>query len=46
MNLTEKQIKKRIEKEKSIVIVGHRNPDGDSISSSLGLATFLKEKYP
>lgn len=46
MNLTEKQIKKRIEKEKSIVIVGHRNPDGDSISSSLGLAIFLKEKYP
>ncbi len=29
---------------KHIVVVGHKNPDGDAIGSCLGLANFLKQK--
>ena len=29
---------------KKIVVVGHKNPDGDAVGSSLGLCNFLKQK--
>jgi len=29
---------------KNIVVVGHKNPDGDAIGSCLGLANFLRQK--
>ncbi|MEA1896700.1 MAG: bifunctional oligoribonuclease/PAP phosphatase NrnA [Bacteroidota bacterium] len=40
----EKQLQSLIEKAKSIVILSHKNPDGDAIGSSLGLYHFLKMK--
>lgn len=30
---------------REIVIVSHRNPDGDAIGSSLGLASYLRKKF-
>ena len=30
---------------REIVIVSHRNPDGDAIGASLGLASFLRKKF-
>ncbi|RMA58603.1 DHH family phosphoesterase [Ulvibacter antarcticus] len=39
---TTSTIKKLLETSKKIVIVGHRNPDGDALGSSLGLYFFLK----
>jgi len=37
-------ITKLLESPKRIVIVGHKNPDGDAIGASLGLYHFLKER--
>ena len=34
-----------LEGKKSIVILGHVNPDGDCIGSCLGLYNYLKENY-
>lgn len=45
MNI-EKEMIKKIEENDSIVIVAHKNPDGDSVSSSYGLRNFLKLEYP
>ena len=36
-------LKSELQTPKKIVIVSHRNPDGDAIGSSLGLLHFLKE---
>ena len=36
-------INELLESPKKIVIVGHKNPDGDAIGSSLGLYFFLKQ---
>ncbi len=38
------EIKQLLETPKSIVIVPHKNPDGDAIGSSLGLYHYLKSK--
>lgn len=45
MNI-DKQLINKIEENESIIICGHLNPDGDSISSSFGLRNFLRLKYP
>lgn len=37
------QVKEALSSAKSIVIVAHKSPDGDSIGSSLGLYHFLKK---
>lgn len=37
------QVKELLNNSKSIVIVAHKSPDGDSIGSSLGLYHFLKK---
>lgn len=37
-------IYKLLEGSKNIVVVGHKNPDGDAIGSCLGLANFLRQK--
>ena len=29
---------------KNIIVIGHKNPDGDAIGSCLGLANFLRQK--
>jgi phosphoesterase RecJ-like protein len=39
------ELKNWLEIPREIVIVSHRNPDGDAIGSSLGLAAFLKKKF-
>lgn len=45
MNSTEiKDIKSLLETPKKIVIVPHKNPDGDAIGSTLALCNFLKLK--
>jgi phosphoesterase RecJ-like protein len=36
-------VKKLLNGRKNIVIVGHKNPDGDAVGSCLGLYFFLKE---
>ena len=33
-----------LEKPKSIVVIGHRNPDGDAMGSTLALAQYLNKK--
>ncbi|MDI4567574.1 MAG: hypothetical protein E7Y34_00600 [Mycoplasma sp.] len=40
------QIKNLIEKNEKIALFSHIRPDGDSLSSSYGLALSLKNKYP
>lgn len=42
MELYSEELKKLLEAPKDIVIVSHRNPDGDAIGSSLGLKLLLK----
>ncbi len=42
----ENELIKKIEENDSIVIIAHKNPDGDSISSSYGLRNFLRLQYP
>ena len=37
-------LKRFLEKPKNIVIVGHRNPDGDAMGSSLALKYYLDKK--
>lgn len=39
---TTKAIKKLLDSPKKIVVVGHKNPDGDAVGSCLGLYFFLK----
>ena len=36
-------LKQALANTSNIVIVGHKNPDGDAIGSCLGLANFLKQ---
>ena len=40
---TTKTVKNLLNTPKKIVIIGHKNPDGDAIGSCLGLYFFLKE---
>ncbi|SHI98332.1 phosphoesterase RecJ domain-containing protein [Mesonia phycicola] len=45
MNSTEiKELKSLLNSPKKIVIVPHKNPDGDAIGSTVGLCNFLKNK--
>jgi phosphoesterase RecJ-like protein len=37
-------LKKLLNSSKKIVVVGHKNPDGDAIGSCLALANYLKQK--
>lgn len=37
-------VKKLLENKRRIVIVGHKNPDGDAIGSCLGLSFFLRNR--
>lgn len=37
-------IKKLIHDPKNIVVIGHKNPDGDAIGSTLGLSNYLRQK--
>ncbi|MCK5401674.1 MAG: bifunctional oligoribonuclease/PAP phosphatase NrnA [Flavobacteriaceae bacterium] len=43
-NIDITEIKQLLTKPKRIVIVTHKNPDGDAIGSSLGLSHYLKSK--
>ena len=36
----------KIEEHDSIVIFGHRNPDGDCYGSEIALRNILRTKYP
>ncbi|MGO1750892.1 MAG: DHH family phosphoesterase [Psychroflexus sp.] len=38
-------LKSILEKSKNIIIVAHKNPDGDAVGSSLGLSLLLKEAF-
>ncbi len=38
------QIKNLLKSAKKIVVVGHKNPDGDAVGSCLGLANYLRQK--
>ena len=38
-----KKIKDLLSKEKTIVIIPHKNPDGDAIGSSTALDSYLKK---
>ncbi len=38
------ELKSFLERPRNVVIVGHRNPDGDAIGASLGLCHYLKIK--
>lgn len=49
MNLKQfKELQSFLASPKNIVIIGHRNPDGDAIGASLALSHYLKKKghYP
>ena len=37
-------VKSLLNSPKNIVVIGHKNPDGDAIGSCLGLANFLRQK--
>ena len=37
------KVKKLLSTSKNIVVISHKNPDGDAIGSSLGLANYLKQ---
>ncbi|MDC7995557.1 DHH family phosphoesterase [Altibacter sp. HG106] len=41
---TTSAVKKALDSAQNIVIIGHKNPDGDAIGSCLGLAGFLRKK--
>ena len=44
MNLeNSSKVKKLLSTSKNIVVISHKNPDGDAIGSSLGLANYLKQ---
>lgn len=38
------ELKKFLETPKNIVVVGHRNPDGDAVGSTLALSRYLNKK--
>ncbi|MAP53389.1 bifunctional oligoribonuclease/PAP phosphatase NrnA [Altibacter sp.] len=40
---TTSTVKKLLATQKRIVVIGHKNPDGDAVGSCLGLANFLKQ---
>ncbi len=42
--LTIQELSQAIEKSRKIVIIPHKNPDGDAIGSSLGLCHYLHDK--
>jgi phosphoesterase RecJ-like protein len=45
MNLeTITTVKRLLNSSKKIVVVGHKNPDGDAVGSCLGLANYLNQK--
>jgi len=37
-------VQKLLKSPKNIIVIGHKNPDGDAIGSCLGLANFLRQK--
>jgi len=39
-----KELQSFLETPKNIVIIGHRNPDGDAMGATLGLYHYLKKK--
>lgn len=41
-----KEIKEKIEQSDNIIIVGHVNPDGDTVGAGLALLLGLEKKYP
>lgn len=41
-----KEIKEKIEQSDNIIIVGHINPDGDTVGAGLALLLGLEKKYP
>jgi phosphoesterase RecJ-like protein len=43
--LTADSLRKLIEKSSDILIIAHKNPDGDAMGSSLGLQNFLKSRF-
>ena len=44
-NMDIQDLKAWLELPRDIVILSHRNPDGDAIGSSLGLAMYLRKKF-
>ena len=38
-----KELQSFLETPKNIVIIGHRNPDGDAMGATLGLFHYLKK---
>jgi phosphoesterase RecJ-like protein len=38
------KVKELLKTSRKIVVVGHKNPDGDAIGSCLGIANYLKQK--
>ena len=38
------ELKQILEKNESFILIGHKNPDGDCLSSQLALGSFLKRK--
>ena len=44
-NMDIQELKAWLELPRDIVILSHRNPDGDAIGSSLGLAMYLRKKF-
>lgn len=44
--MTINKIEDVLEGVKRIAIVGHQNPDGDCIGSSMGLGLYLQQQYP
>ena len=38
------ELKKFLEISRNIVIIGHKNPDGDAVGSTLGLKHYLEKK--
>lgn len=41
-----KEIKEKIDQSNNIIIVGHVNPDGDTVGAGLALLLGLEKKYP
>ena len=38
------ELKTFLENQRNIVVVGHRNPDGDAMGSTLALSKYLQKK--
>lgn len=39
-----KELKEFLSQPQEVVIIGHRNPDGDAVGSTLGLKHYLEKK--